>query len=217
MQAVRNYELLLADDQIFMKERTLMRLAECCYRIDKISQGLKYLEQLENEMKPRKVYTISLLKGKYKDLTKNFVEASVQFEQALELYSKDQKNQIDQNILGNIQFRLGWALIRSRKDIDRGIENLVDANQNLVDNIDLKIKLSQIFFQEKQDTQRGLEVIKEALQIDPENIEAMLLQGKMFIKEKKGKEAVEIVEKSLGLQIKNFKERPKSSTFFYLG
>ena len=45
----------------------------------------------------------------------------------------------------------------------------------------------------------------------------MLLQGKMLIKEKKGKEAVEILEKSLVLQIKNSKERPKSSTFFYLG
>jgi len=61
----------------------------------------------------------------------------------------------------------------------------------------LKIKLSQIFFQEKQDAVRGLEIIKEALDLDPENIEAMLLQGKMLIKEKRGKEAVEIVEKSL--------------------
>jgi|TARA_B110001450_G_C17577733_1_gene463584 cytochrome c-type biogenesis protein CcmH/NrfG len=61
----------------------------------------------------------------------------------------------------------------------------------------LKIKLSQIFFQEKQDAIRGLEIIKEALDLDPENIEAMLLQGKMLIKEKRGKEAVEIVERSL--------------------
>ena len=45
----------------------------------------------------------------------------------------------------------------------------------------------------------------------------MLLQGKMLVKEKQGKEAIEVLEKSLVLQIKNQKERPKSSTFFYLG
>jgi len=39
----------------------------------------------------------------------------------------------------------------------------------------------------------------------------------MLVKEKQGKEAVEALEKSLVLQIKNPKERPKSSTFFYLG
>jgi hypothetical protein len=39
----------------------------------------------------------------------------------------------------------------------------------------------------------------------------------MLVKEKQGKEAIEVLEKSLVLQIKNQKERPKSSTFFYLG
>jgi hypothetical protein len=39
----------------------------------------------------------------------------------------------------------------------------------------------------------------------------------MLIKEKRGEEAIEVVEKALTLQISNQKERPKSSTFFYLG
>ena len=50
---------------------------------------------------------------------------------------------------GNILFRLGWAMIRSRKNIDKGISWLEEASDNLVENIDLKIKLSQILFQEK--------------------------------------------------------------------
>jgi cytochrome c-type biogenesis protein CcmH/NrfG len=41
----------------------------------------------------------------------------------------------------------------------------------------------------------------EALDLDPDNIEALLLQGKMLIKEKRGKEAVEVVERSLVIQI----------------
>ena len=64
----------------------------------------------------------------------------------------------DATVRGNIQFRLGWALIRCRKDVDRGIEVLHEADQNLTDNADLKFKLAQILFQEKQDTKRALEL-----------------------------------------------------------
>ena len=54
-----------------------MRLADSCYRIESVSQGLKYLELLENECKG--IYTVSLLKGKYMDLMKDFVSASTHF------------------------------------------------------------------------------------------------------------------------------------------
>ena len=60
-------------------------------------------------------------------------------------------------------------------------------------------------------------MINQALAIEPDNIEALLLKGKMLIKEKKGAEAIEVVDKALHLQITTSKERPKSSTFFYLG
>jgi tetratricopeptide (TPR) repeat protein len=101
-QAVEIYELLLKGDQPFMKERTLMRLAECCYRIEKINKGLGYLEQLEKEIRPRTIYTICLLKGKYQDLSKHFDEAAAFFEEALELYTKEFKNHIEPSVLGNI-------------------------------------------------------------------------------------------------------------------
>lgn len=96
-----------------------MRLADNCYRIENIDSGLKYLEQLEADIKPRGFYIISLLKGKYMDFQKRFVEAASQFEKALELYKNDAKQ--DNSVTGNILFRLGWALIRSRNDIDKGI------------------------------------------------------------------------------------------------
>jgi tetratricopeptide (TPR) repeat protein len=126
--AVEIYEQLLKGDQPLMKEKALMRLAECCYRLEKIDQGLAYLEQLEKEIRPRTIYTICLLKGKFQDLIKRFDVAATFYEEALVLYSKEFANQIDLNVLGNIQFRLGWSLIRSRKDIDGGIKNLVGAN-----------------------------------------------------------------------------------------
>ena len=49
-----------------------MRLAECFYRTNKFEKGMKYLIKLENEIRPTKIYTISLLKGKYNDSQKQF-------------------------------------------------------------------------------------------------------------------------------------------------
>ena len=61
LEAIDNYKKLLKilDGEIpksgnppsqggtFMHEKILMRLAELCYRVDKIDEGLKYLNQLE--------------------------------------------------------------------------------------------------------------------------------------------------------------------------
>ena len=100
--AITIYELLLTGDPSPMKEKALMRLAECCYRLDKVDQGLGHLAQLEKEIRPRTLHTISLLKGKYQDLVKRFDLASAFYEEALVLYNKEFKNQIDLSVLGNI-------------------------------------------------------------------------------------------------------------------
>jgi hypothetical protein len=55
------------------------------------------------------------------------------------------------------------------------------------------------------------------LDLDQENVDALLLKGKILVKEKKGKEAVEVLEKSVTVQCNISNEFPKSSTFFYLG
>ena len=47
---------------------------------------------------------------------------------------------------GNLLFRYGWALIRSEKDLDKGIEILKDADLKMTNNFDLKVKLAQILF-----------------------------------------------------------------------
>jgi len=198
-----------------MKQEVLMRLADNCYRIENIDTGLQYLEQLETDIKPRGFYIISLLKGKYMDHQKKFSEAASEFEKALSLYNQDAKQ--ESSVKGNILFRLGWAMIRSRKNIDKGISTLEEANDNLVENIDLKIKLSQILFQEKQDNKKSLKIIKQALDIDSNNVDALLLQGKILVKDKQGKEAIEVLERSVKVQCTSTDEFPKSSTFFYLG
>ena len=58
------YKKVLNSD--FMQEKTLMRLAECCYRLNQLDQGLKYLDQLQS-LQGDSIYTTSLLRGKYTD------------------------------------------------------------------------------------------------------------------------------------------------------
>ena len=76
-KAVEVYESLLPIKPDFMKQKVLMRLADSCYRIESVPQGLKYLESLEKECKG--IYTVSLLKGKYMDLIKDFANATIHF------------------------------------------------------------------------------------------------------------------------------------------
>ena len=78
---------------------------------------------------------------------KDFKSASQHFLKALEMYQRDfTGGQIDEQVVGNIQFRLGWAYIRSRKNVGLGIDTLLEASKSLPDNVDLKVKLAQIVF-----------------------------------------------------------------------
>ena len=48
-------------DPLFLREKVLMRLAECCYRTEKVDDGLKYLETLQESILPKRIYTTYLL------------------------------------------------------------------------------------------------------------------------------------------------------------
>lgn len=50
--------------------------------------------------------------------------------------------------IGNLEFRYGWSLIRSKKDVELGVQNLREANKKLPENIDIKLKLALILYQE---------------------------------------------------------------------
>ena len=54
-----------------------------------------------------------------------------------------------QQDIGNILFRYGWAQIRSTRNIEKGLITLKQADANLVNNLDLKLKIAQILLQEK--------------------------------------------------------------------
>jgi tetratricopeptide (TPR) repeat protein len=116
--------------------------------MNKVKEGMEYLIMLEKEILPTQIYTVPLLKGKFNDLEKHFQNASKHYQLAFNLYQRDFEKQMDKSVLGNIQFRLGWAMIRSRQDVNKGIFNLKQANALLPDNFDIKLKLAQIYLQE---------------------------------------------------------------------
>ena len=49
-----------------------MRLAECFYRLENVQDGLKYLDKLQADIAPKRIYTLFLLRGKFKDLQREF-------------------------------------------------------------------------------------------------------------------------------------------------
>ena len=116
-------------DKQYLQSRTFYSLAECLYRQTdvsdtKINQAIEYIEKAEqlNVQDWFFLFQIYLLKGKFYDLSKKYDSAQQSFETALTNYEKQKskEGEVDSQ-LGNVQFRYGWALIRSKKDIDKGI------------------------------------------------------------------------------------------------
>ena len=91
--AIDTYKSLLVvienKNEGFMREKTLMRLAESCYRVERIQEGMGFLEKLQKDILPKRIYTIYLLKGKYRDLQKDYKKASEEYKQALNVYQED--------------------------------------------------------------------------------------------------------------------------------
>lgn len=52
------------------------------------------------------------------------------------------------SILGNIHFRLGWAFVRSKINVEEGIEHLRQAQDLLPKNTEVMIKLASVLYRE---------------------------------------------------------------------
>ena len=75
-----------------------------------------------------------LLKGKAMDMKGDYAGAATVYEENLknlkELIKKKSisDNSDSKQLMGNIEFRLGWSLIRSRKDVKKGIKHLKESS-----------------------------------------------------------------------------------------
>lgn len=86
---------------------------------------------------------LHLLRGKVFDRRRQFHNASQEFEIASQIGSG---YALENDVVGNIDFRLGWALVRSKRDIPRGIQKLQHASECIPDNTEILIKLSGVLY-----------------------------------------------------------------------
>lgn len=151
----KNLDILNAncnqEDQqtVDQKSQTLHLLSECHYRSSSHERGLKHIEDLIQSTEANGQPGImghlpQMMKGKFLDMMKDYNGAQEQFAKAHNQMMEDKKNGKHVRAFdeGNLKFRYGWALIRSEKDLDKGIEILKDADLKMTNNFDLKIKLA---------------------------------------------------------------------------
>jgi len=55
---------------------------------------------------------------------------------------------MEDGVLGNIQFRLGWSMIRSKINVEKGTDHLKQSVALLPDNTEVMVKLAGVLFQE---------------------------------------------------------------------
>ena len=89
---------------------------------------------------------LHLLKGKCYDKIKQFREAVEEYTKAQQIVNNGNQ---DKEIKGQIEFRLGWSMVRAKMDLQKGIEHLTRANELIPGNTEVMIKLAGVLFQER--------------------------------------------------------------------
>jgi len=126
-------------DKNFCADIVNIRIAEAHYKLVDIKAAFSALDISERTIKERDRYMIGLLKGKCFDKLKEFDRAVAQYQIALD----DARNlEHDCNVIGNLEFRLGWSLIRQRERIERGVSHLITASEMIPDNVEILLKLA---------------------------------------------------------------------------
>ena len=77
------------------------------------------------------------------DKIRKYIQAVNEYRQALDI---SVKNNLPDQVVGQIEFRLGWSVIRSKVNHQEGVEHLRKANELLPSNIEIMIKLAGVLF-----------------------------------------------------------------------
>ena len=121
----------------------------------------------------------------------------MEYGQALEVASE---NSMDQQKIGQLTFRIGWSIIRTKDEVETGIDRLKKAHEMLPDNPEVMLKLSGVLFQEsgtEQDIEQSQQLLDKVIEIDPNNADAYLLKGKILHKMIQYPEAIQALEKAV--------------------
>lgn len=164
------------------------------YKLNDIDEAFRVLDRIEDDLRDTDKYMLHLLKGKCFDKNKLYKQAVLEYQQAIDLGSQFK---IEDEVLGQIHFRLGWSIVRTKQDIEMGVESLKKANQMLKDNTEVMIKLAGVLFQESgtdSDIKQASEILDRLIILDPNNAEAHLLKGKIQHKNKEWAESITSLE-----------------------
>ena len=158
---------------------------------------------------------------------KRFDDAISYYALTLELYKREieagEEGYHEPALLANIKFRLGWAMVRSRSDIEEGIDWLKEAQREVPENPEVMVKLAGVLFKEKADLEESLmHVEKIVLEIKPSDyklmLEAYLLLGKILERKNQYSEAIEALNQYLKIESENSNgQPPKANIFFMIG
>lgn len=58
-------------------------------------------------------------------------------------------------IVGNMEFRLGWSMIRAKVDVVKGIKLLQQSSVKIPDNVEILLKLAGALFQELPESEEN--------------------------------------------------------------
>ena len=184
-------------DQTFCADIVNLRVAELLYRLNRIDESLNSLMTCELFIKQKDKYMIHLLRGKCYDKQKNFSAAMSEYLNAEILCLSKAAT-----VTGNIYYRLGWAQIRSRKEVEKGIANLEKANSILPQNSDIVIKLATSLFQECGDlpetNAKMIDLLSSVSETDTHNFtEVLILRGKIAHRSQEYESAITFLEEAL--------------------
>ena len=62
-----------------------MRIAEICYKLNNVEESFKTIAKVENGLKPNDAYLVHLLKGKCYDKIRQYRNAAVSYQSALNI------------------------------------------------------------------------------------------------------------------------------------
>jgi len=123
--------------------------------------------------------------------------------------------------LGQVEFRLGWSMIRSKVDVEAGIKHLDSANRQQPENVEIMVKLAGVLFQEngkQQDLLKCKQLLTKAVSLEASNAEALLLQGKVLHKLGEWRPSIEALEDAVRIQAEDPNQGPpKPNAFYYIG
>ena len=184
-------------DESFLSSNVLLRLAENEYSLRNTFKCEEWLDLAAKIISDKDRYLVHLVRGKVFDKKRQFQNASQEFEISSQIVSQFEH---EKEIVGAIDFRLGWALVRSKRNIQKGIEKLLSASACLPENTDLLRKLSGVIYSERPtegDLRHGLKLMNRCILKWRNDAPAIFLKGKIHIKLHEFVDAIQLIEKAI--------------------